>query len=152
MKKLAKKVAHNRPKPFYFTVQPRPTAHSPELILHIMKSRDQTSVLLSVILWCPIFFLWKNPSKNIRIWDVWFLLSYLPPLSYFVPLKLLHNYWAGQSIYMLQDSVPMSYSGGASSAPCHLAKKCTATPACRNRIESHTYMKGKVGNGGWGFD
>ena len=31
------------------------------------------------------------------------------------PLKLLHNYWAGQSIYMLQDSVPMSYSGGASS-------------------------------------
>ena len=26
------------------------TAHSPELIFHIMKSRDQTSVLLSVII------------------------------------------------------------------------------------------------------
>ena len=49
VKKQAKKVAHNRPRPFYFTVQPRPTAHSPELILHIMKSRDQRSVLLSVI-------------------------------------------------------------------------------------------------------
>ena len=48
MKKRASKVAHNRPRPFYFTVQPRPTAHSPELIFHIMKSRDQTSVLLSV--------------------------------------------------------------------------------------------------------
>ena len=38
----------NRPRPLYFTVQPRPTANSPELILHIKKSRDQTSVLLSV--------------------------------------------------------------------------------------------------------
>ena len=49
VKKRASKVAHNRPRPFYFTVQPRPTAHSPELIFHIMKSRDQTSVLLSVL-------------------------------------------------------------------------------------------------------
>ena len=48
VKKQSKKVAHNRPRPFYFTVQPRPTAHSPKLILHIMKSRDQTSDLLSV--------------------------------------------------------------------------------------------------------
>ena len=48
-KKWVSKVAHNRPRPFYFTVQPRPTAHDPELIFHIMKSRDQTSVLLSVI-------------------------------------------------------------------------------------------------------
>ena len=48
VKKRAKKVAHNRPRPFYFTVQPRPMAHSPELIFHIIKSRDQTSVLLSV--------------------------------------------------------------------------------------------------------
>ena len=50
VKKRASKVAHNRPKPFYFTVQPRPTAHSPELIFHITKSRDQTSIFLSVIL------------------------------------------------------------------------------------------------------
>ena len=49
VKKLASKVAHNRPRPFYFTVQPRPTAHSPELIFHIMKSRDQTSALLFVV-------------------------------------------------------------------------------------------------------
>ena len=49
MKKRASKVAHNLPRTFYFTVQPRPTAHSPELTFHIMKSRDQTSVLLSVI-------------------------------------------------------------------------------------------------------
>ena len=49
VKKQAKKIAHNRPRPFYFTVQPRAMAHSPELILHIMKSRDQTSVLLSVV-------------------------------------------------------------------------------------------------------
>ena len=48
MKKRAQKVAHNRPGPSYFTVQPRQTAHSPELIFHIMKSQDQTSVLLSV--------------------------------------------------------------------------------------------------------
>ena len=45
MKKQASKVAHNRTRPFYFRLQPRPTAHSPELILHIMKSRNQTSVL-----------------------------------------------------------------------------------------------------------
>ena len=51
MKKQPSKVAHNRPKLYYFTVQPRPqpTAHSRELIFHIMKSWDQTSVLLSVI-------------------------------------------------------------------------------------------------------
>ena len=48
LKKTLNKVAHNRPKPFYYTVQPRPTAHSPNLIFHIMKSRDQRSVLLSV--------------------------------------------------------------------------------------------------------
>ena len=35
VKKRASKVAHNRPRPFYFTVLPRPTAHSPELIFHI---------------------------------------------------------------------------------------------------------------------
>ena len=48
LKKRASKVAHNQPRPFHFTVQPRPMAHSPELIFHNMKSRDQTSVLLSV--------------------------------------------------------------------------------------------------------
>ena len=50
LKKRASKVAHNRPRPFYFTVQPRPqsTAHCQELIFHIMESRDQTSLLLSV--------------------------------------------------------------------------------------------------------
>ena len=50
VKKRVSKVAHNRPRPFYFTVQPRPTAHGPELIFHIMKSWDQTSVLLSVMI------------------------------------------------------------------------------------------------------
>ena len=34
MKKRASKVAHNRPRPFYFTVQPRPMAHSPEWRAH----------------------------------------------------------------------------------------------------------------------
>ena len=55
VKKRASKVAHNPTRPFYFTVQPRPqpTAHSPELIFHVMKYRDQTSVLLS--LWMPAF-------------------------------------------------------------------------------------------------
>jgi hypothetical protein len=53
VKKLASKVAHNRPRPFYSTVQT--TAHSPELIFHIMKSRDQTSVLLSVAMSNEIF-------------------------------------------------------------------------------------------------
>ena len=48
VKKRASKVAHNRPDPFFFTVQPRP--HSPELIFHIMKSWDLTSVLLSVFI------------------------------------------------------------------------------------------------------
>ena len=41
------KVAHTRPRPFYFTVQSSPD-HSTELIFHTMKSWDQTSVLLSV--------------------------------------------------------------------------------------------------------
>ena len=50
VKKRASKVAHNRPRPFFPTVQAQATAHSPELIFHIMKSRDQTSVLLSVVL------------------------------------------------------------------------------------------------------
>ena len=50
LKKPLKKVAHNRLKPFYYTVQPRPTAHSPKLIFRIMKSWDQRSVLLSVFL------------------------------------------------------------------------------------------------------
>ena len=54
VKQRASKVAHNRPRPFYFTVQPRPTAHGPELIFHIMKSWDQTSVLLSVIWPLPV--------------------------------------------------------------------------------------------------
>ena len=49
VKKRASKVAHNRPRPSYFTVQPRPTAHSPELIFHIGNCWDQTSVLLSVL-------------------------------------------------------------------------------------------------------
>ena len=49
VKKQASKVAHNRPRPLYFTVQPRPMVNSPELILHIEKSRDQRSVLLSVL-------------------------------------------------------------------------------------------------------
>ena len=63
VKKRASKVAHNRPKPLYFTVQPRPLAHSPELIFHVMKSRDQTSVLLSVVgLRDP-----SSPFFNIRL-------------------------------------------------------------------------------------
>jgi hypothetical protein len=48
VEKRASKVAHNRPRPSYFTVQPRPTAHSPELLFHIGNCWDQTSVLLSV--------------------------------------------------------------------------------------------------------
>ena len=48
IEKNTQKIAHNRPKPFYYTVQPRPMAHSPKLIFHIMKSRNQRSVLLSV--------------------------------------------------------------------------------------------------------
>ena len=53
VKKWASKVAHNRPKPFYFTV------HGPKLIFHIMKSRDQTSVLFSVL--CTLYL-----SKNCK--------------------------------------------------------------------------------------
>ena len=52
VEKWASKVAHNRPRPSYFTVQPRPTAHSPELIFHIGNCWDQTSVLLFVQLHC----------------------------------------------------------------------------------------------------
>ena len=60
VKKQASKVAHNRLRPLYFTVQPRPTANNPELILHIKKSRDQRSVLLSLILSMKCA-LWKMP-------------------------------------------------------------------------------------------
>ena len=80
VKKQALKVAHNRPRPFYFTVQPRPTAHSPELIFHIMKSRDQTSVLLSVeqltVFYCTsaviqlnIFAVWDFVLFLEVLWD-----------------------------------------------------------------------------------
>jgi hypothetical protein len=52
-KKLKKpfiKVAHNRPKPFISQSSPaQPTAHSPELIFHIIKCREQASVLLSAL-------------------------------------------------------------------------------------------------------
>jgi hypothetical protein len=47
VKKQASKVAHNQPNPFFHSPA-QTTAQSPELIFHIMKSRDQTSVLLSV--------------------------------------------------------------------------------------------------------
>ena len=57
--KRASKVAHNLPGPFYFTVQPRPTAYGPELILHIEKSWDQTSVLLSVSLTRVLYYFYK---------------------------------------------------------------------------------------------
>ena len=63
MKKQAPKVAHNRPRPLYFTVQPRPTANSPELILHIKKSRDQRSVLLYVFK-TYLFFLGSEATDN----------------------------------------------------------------------------------------
>ena len=46
VKKRALKVAHNGLRPFYPTAQA--TAHSTKLIFHIMKSQDQTSVLLYV--------------------------------------------------------------------------------------------------------
>ena len=48
------KVVHNRPKPFISQSSP---AHSPELIFHIIKCREQASVLLSVAIangvWSP---------------------------------------------------------------------------------------------------
>ena len=58
VKKKASKVSHNN-----FTVQPRPTAHSPELIFHIMISRDHTSVLLSVVYPDPKFLI-----RRIKKW------------------------------------------------------------------------------------
>ena len=64
VKKRASKVAHNRPRPSYFTVQPRPTAHSPELIFHIVKSWDQTSVLLSVFRVLQITQINSNEKTN----------------------------------------------------------------------------------------
>ena len=52
LKKLPSKVDHNRPKPFISQSSqahsPQPTAQSPELIFHIIKFREQASVLLSV--------------------------------------------------------------------------------------------------------
>ena len=49
VKKRALKVAHNRPKPFLFHSPAQTTGHSPELIFYTMKSRDQTSILLSLL-------------------------------------------------------------------------------------------------------
>jgi hypothetical protein len=46
LKKPPSKVAHNRPKSFISQSSP---AHSPELIFHIIKCREQAPVLLSVI-------------------------------------------------------------------------------------------------------
>ena len=50
MKKPASKVAHNQPKPFFWQSSPaQPTAHSSELIFHIIKMPQDASVFLSVI-------------------------------------------------------------------------------------------------------
>jgi hypothetical protein len=70
--KRASKVAHNRPRPFYFTVQPRPTAHSQELIFNIVKSRDQTTVILYVI---------PNLVKPITYIDTKFFKMYIIEIS-----------------------------------------------------------------------
>jgi hypothetical protein len=48
LKKPPLKVAYNRPKLFFYSPA-QLTAHSPELIFHIIKCREQGSVLLSAI-------------------------------------------------------------------------------------------------------
>ena len=48
LKKRASKVAHNLPKPFFHSPA-QPTAHSPELIFHIINMAQDSSVSLSVI-------------------------------------------------------------------------------------------------------
>ena len=70
VKKGAPKVAHNRPRPLYFTVQPRPTANSPELILHIEKSRDQRSVLLSVVIGSHNAYQQCLPSSSVQSYRI----------------------------------------------------------------------------------
>ena len=47
----------------FFLSPSQPTAHSPELIFHIMKSRDQTSVLLSVLIIGPNL-LFHSPAHS----------------------------------------------------------------------------------------
>ena len=48
LKKQASKVAHNRPKPFFYRSPAQPTAHSPKLIFHIINMSRDSSVSLSV--------------------------------------------------------------------------------------------------------
>ena len=50
IKKRASKVAHNRPQTFFFHKYGPAAQTSPELIFHIIKCREQASVLLSVVL------------------------------------------------------------------------------------------------------
>ena len=50
MKRPPSKVAHNRLKPFFHSPT-QPTAHSPELIFHIINMSQETSVSLSVDLY-----------------------------------------------------------------------------------------------------
>ena len=43
LKKRASKVAHNWPKPFFSQLSPQPTAHSQELIFHIINMSQDSS-------------------------------------------------------------------------------------------------------------
>ena len=85
VKKWASKVAHNRPKSFIS--QARPT-HSPELIFHTIKCREQASVLLSVALpkWPINQFILDHQSRQHAVRD------YCPNI-YTVPGRLVHVDW-----------------------------------------------------------
>jgi hypothetical protein len=78
--KRASKVAHDQPKPFHSLAQP--TANSPELIFHIIKCREQASVLLSV----------EVITVNMDIMDniLYFVASFSPyTLAYKIPVPVL---------------------------------------------------------------
>ena len=92
VKQRASNIAHNRPRPFFSTVQPRPqpTAHSPKLIFHIIN--------MSPYLWyepicykrqkLPYFlFTWKETDIACRI--TWYI--FRVTLHNFAPDTLCSN-------------------------------------------------------------
>ena len=95
VKKRASKVAHNGPRPFYFTVQPRPqpTAQNWFFILWNLGTRHLFSYLwLKPFLVYPTVF-WINMTQKER-WGSNYALICLLHMDYLEECSKITTYWA----------------------------------------------------------
>ena len=71
-KKQASKVAHTRSKKFFHSPA-QPTAHSPELIFHIMNMSKEPSVSFSVVFNLQTFVILTVHLFREELWSLWFI-------------------------------------------------------------------------------